>query len=136
MLTYLLHQNGKGYALTYENFPLLGDSLPFTVEGAKGEGVLYLSGMAIPTPKGVGAIPTNAIRQGANPLTYTEGDNRFALPPLQRCGNMVYVKSIKTGELLSLFLSFANATAQTVSGLEQRLSQAEERIVGYPLFQQ
>lgn len=136
MLTYLLHKNGKGYALTYENFPILGDSLPFTVEGANSEGALYLSGMAIPTLKGVGAIPTEAIRQGANPLTYTEGETRFQLPPLQRCGNMVYVKPLKTGELLSLFLTFAQATDRTLSGMDQRLSQAEEHIVGYPLFQQ
>jgi hypothetical protein len=136
MLTYLLYQNGKGYALTYENFPLLEDSLPFTVEGARGEGVLYLSGMAIPTLKGVGAIPVQALRQGANSLTYREGDTRFSLPPLQRCGNAVYVKPMKTGELLSLFLSFANATDRTLSGLEKRVSKAEQQIVGYPLFQQ
>lgn len=136
MLNYLLHSNHHGYALTYENFPLEGDTLPFSIEGAEGEGVVYLEGVACSTVKGVGAIPVAALHQGSNTLTYVENKQRYQLDPLQRCGNMVYVKPMKTGELLSLFLSFAHTTASTLSQMENRLQSTEQQIAGYPLFRQ
>ena len=136
MLNYLLHTNHRGYALTEENLSLYEEKLPVTIEGAKGEGVLYVGGVACPTVKGVGVIPTSALQQGSNPLCYVEGEQRFQLDDLQRCGKMAYVKPMKKREALMLFFSFAQFAKQALENLEQRVFTAEQQIAGYPLFRQ
>ena len=136
MLHYLLYTNHRGYALTEENLSLYEGELPVTVEGAKGEGVLYVGGVACPTVKGVGVIPTSALQQGANSLCYVEGEQRFQLDDLQRCGNIAYVKPMKKREALMLFFSFAQFTREALANLEGRISTAEQQIAGYPLFRQ
>ena len=136
MLTYLLYENHHGYALTEENFSLYGETLPITIKGAKGKGVLYLREVAFPILDGKTEISTSLLRQGTNPLTYVEGDERYGMDALERCGNIAYVKSMKTRELLLLFLSFAQNTASALQETERRLHTAEQQIAGYPLFRQ
>ena len=135
MLHYLLYTN-HGYALTEENFSLYEEALPFTVNGAKEKGTLYVGGVACPAVKGMGAIPTSALQQGANSLCYVEGEQRFQLDDLQRCGNIAYVKPMKKREALMLFFSFAQCTREALANLEGRISTAEQQIAGYPLFRQ
>lgn len=136
MLNYLLHTNHRGYALSNENLSLMSDTLKIKIEGVKGNGAVYLFGAACPTKQGEGEIPTALLRQGENPLTYVEEEQRYTLDPLQRCGNIAYVKPIAQKELLALFLSFAHLSTQTLQTLEERLTTVEQQIAGYSLFRQ
>ena len=136
MITYFLHTDKKGYGLTYENFSLENNHLPFQILGGQGEGVAYLCGIPCPTKDGAGVFPVALLSQGDNKITYCEKEIRYEMPPLRRCGNIAYIQPMKTGELLSLFLSFAHTTASTLSQMENRLQSTEKQIAGYPLFRQ
>ena len=133
-MTYFLHTNGRGYPLSLGCFPIKEEVLPLKLEGARGEGSLYIGGKACFITDGIGAIPTHALHNGKNPLTYIEEDKRYDLGEIYCLENVAYIPTLHTEQLIMLLIELEQNNKQALATLTSRMEDMEQLMTSRPLF--
>lgn len=134
MIHYWLADDGNGYAISHTKTTIQNDAIPLTIEGAKGEGVLYVGHFAIFTLEGICAIPLSCITESPVTLLYIEGTHRWQLGTLSECDGQVLPDPPSAMQIMALLCRFKKQADAFRLEAKTKIQTLEEQHSGYTLF--